>query len=249
MVAVVNQAFVKAKIGDRNPLGLHIALPTDRCPKCEIEIVGVSANARYGKLTEEPDTVVYLPFGQGASDPVSRMVFELRTAGNPLLYANTVRQIVHLADARVPVDEVKTQDMLIDGMIGREITFARLCTAFAMLALAIACVGLYGTVSYQVARRKGEIGIRMALGAQRGFVVWMVLREVLALAAVGLALSVPVALRASKVVESFLFGVKPKDPVAMSAAAVTLLCAALLAGYVPARQASRIDPMKALRHE
>jgi ABC-type antimicrobial peptide transport system permease subunit len=109
---------------------------------------------------------------------------------------------------------VKSQSAWIDQTINQEIVFARLCAAFAILALAIACVGLYGTISYNVARRTGEIGIRMALGAQRVRVVWMVLREVFVRAAVGLAISVPTALVASKVVESFLFGVKPTDPLA-----------------------------------
>jgi ABC-type antimicrobial peptide transport system permease subunit len=104
-------------------------------------------------------------------------------------------------------------------------------------------------MSYNVARRTGEIGIRMALGAQRGRVVWMVLREVFTLAAVGLAISVPTALVASKVVESFLFGMKPNDPPALAGAVATLLSAAILASYLPARNASRIDPMIALRHE
>ena len=150
---------------------------------------------------------------------------------------------------RVPVAEVRTQAAQIDRTISQEITFARLCTAFAILALAIACVGLYGTMTYNVARRTGEIGIRMALGAQRGAVVWMVLREVLLLAAVGLAISVPAALGTSKVVESFLFGMKPNDPAAMAIAVAILLAAALVAGYVPARKAARIDPAIALRHE
>jgi ABC-type antimicrobial peptide transport system permease subunit len=117
---------------------------------------------------------------------------------------------------------VFTQAAEIDRTISREITFSKLCTGFAVLALLIACVGLYGTVSYSVARQVGEIGIRMALGAQRGAVVWMVLRRVLLLAAVGLAISVPAALS---------------------------LSTAILAGYAPARRASRIDPLAALRHE
>ena len=115
--------------------------------------------------------------------------------------------------------------------------------------LVIACVGLYGTVAYNVARRTGEIGIRMALGAQRGAVVWMVLREVLVLVAVGLAFSVPTAFGTSKFVESFLFGMKPNDPLALTLAVAILLISALLASYAPARTASRIDPMIALRHE
>jgi len=144
---------------------------------------------------------------------------------------------------------MRTQSALIDQTISQEITFARLCSVFAMLALAIACVGLYGAMSYNVARRTGEIGIRMALGARRGSVVWMVLREVLNLAAVGLAISVPAALATTKFVQSFLFGMKPNDPLALTLALSTLLGAALLAGYVPAWRASQIDPMVALRHE
>ena len=149
----------------------------------------------------------------------------------------------------LPLSDVKSQSARIDQTINQEITFARLCTAFALLALVIACVGLYGTMSYNVARRTGEIGIRMALGAQRGRVVWMVLREVVLLAAVGLAISVPAALAASKLVESFLFEMKPNDPLALTGSVVTLVSAAILAGYLPARNASRIDPMIALRHE
>jgi ABC-type antimicrobial peptide transport system permease subunit len=144
---------------------------------------------------------------------------------------------------------VKSQSARIDQTINQEIAFARLCTAFALLALAIACVGLYGTMSYNVARRTSEIGIRMALGAQRGRVLWMVLREVLVLAAVGLAIGLPTALAASRLVESFLFGMTPNDPLALAGSAVTLAGAAILAGYLPARHASRIDPMVALRHD
>jgi ABC-type antimicrobial peptide transport system permease subunit len=118
-----------------------------------------------------------------------------------------------------------------------------------MLSLAIACVGLYGTTSYAVARRTGEIGIRMALGAQGGTVVWMVLRDVLILAILGVAIGLPAAMGASKVIESLLFGVKPGDPRALAAAVAILLSAALAAGYLPARKASRIDPMTSVRHE
>jgi macrolide transport system ATP-binding/permease protein len=177
------------------------------------------------------------------------MVFELRTAGDPLAYINSVREIVRRDDSRVPLSRVRTQAAEIDQTINQEIVFAGLCTGFAILALVIACVGLYGTVSYNVARRTSEIGIRMALGAQRSRVVWMILLQVLLLAAAGLAIGLPAAFGASKLIASFLFDMKPNDPLALAAAVAILFLAATLAGYAPARRASRIDPMAALRHE
>jgi macrolide transport system ATP-binding/permease protein len=160
-----------------------------------------------------------------------------------------VRQIVREADRRVPVTNFRTQAAEIDQTINQEIVFARLCSAFAILALTIACVGLYATMAYAVARRTSEIGLRMALGAGQGSVVWMVLRQVCVLAAVGLAIAVPTALATSRLVESFLFRMKPNDPTVLAMAATILVAATLTAGYGPARRASRVDPMVALRHE
>jgi predicted permease len=248
LVAVVNQAFVKSYLADRNPIGLRISLPYE-CARCDIEIVGVSGNARYGQLTGEVEPTLYLPFGLEVWGPIGAANFELRTAGNPLAYARAVRETVRQADDRVPVSNLTTQGALIDGTINQEVAFARLCSLFALLALVIACVGLYGSMSYTVARRKSEIGIRMALGAQRGKVVWIVLREVLMLAATGLVISLPAALAASRLIQSFLYDTKPGDPLALAASIATVVTAAVVAGYLPARNASRIAPMEALRHE
>jgi ABC-type antimicrobial peptide transport system permease subunit len=147
------------------------------------------------------------------------------------------------------VTKVRTQAASVDQVINQEIIFARLCTGFAMLALVIACIGLYGTMAYTVARRTGEIGIRMALGARRGHVVRMVMAQVVAMAAMGLAIGVPVVKTLSKLVKSFLYEVKPDDSAALWIAVATLAIAAVVAGYGPAWRASRIDPMEALRHE
>jgi predicted permease len=248
MAAVVNRTFAERWFGKASPIGQHITT-AGYCEKCTIEIVGVCGDARYGDLKGEWEPTVFFPYTQAAVGPVQQMVYELRTAGNPLGYVRAAREIVHRADARIPLDEVTTQAALINGTINQEITFARLCGAFAVLALAIACVGLYGTMSYNVARRTGEIGIRMALGAPRRRVVRMVLSEVALLVTLGLAISVPAAVAGSKLVKSFLFGTEPGDPVALAGAVAALVIAAAVAGYLPARRASRIDPVGALRWE
>lgn len=246
-VAVISELFARINFPNQNPLGRHIILENENIPR-HMEIVGIAATAHYGSLRNRIPPVVYFPYNQGYPPPRA-ITYELRTAANPLAYVNTVCEIVHQADARVPVTGVRTQVAEIDQALSQEITFARLCTGFGVLALVIACVGLYATVSYSVARRIGEIGIRIALGAQPGAIVWMVLREVVVLAAVGLAIGVPVALSTSHLIRSFLFGMKPNDPLALTIAIAILLSAALLAGYLPARKSSRIDPVIALRYD
>jgi predicted permease len=245
MAAVVNRTFAKGWFGEQNPVGRHITVRSD-CPKCDIEIVGVCGDARYGRLKEDFPPTVFFAFAQR---PVAEMTYELRTAGNSLGYVQAVREIVHRADARIPVADVHTQTALIDRMIGREIAFARLCAAFALLALAIACVGLYGTMSYNVVRRTGEIGIRMALGAERRSVVWTVLREATGVVALGLGLGLGAALATARLVKAFLFGTQPADPLVLTTAVLTLAVAAVMASYRPARKAARIDPVQALRYE
>jgi macrolide transport system ATP-binding/permease protein len=242
-VAVISERLARTYFGNENPVGRRITFLDE---KRDLEIVGVSANLRYGGLKEESPMTVFVAVSQSSPEG---MTYALRTAGDPLRYVNSVHEIVREADSRIPVTNVITQAAEIDRTISQEVTFAKLWTGFAVLALLIACVGLYGTVSYNVARQVGEIGIRMALGAQRGAVVWMVLRRVLLLAAVGLAIGVPAALSASQLVKSFLFDTQPNDPGTLALAGVVLLSTAILAGYAPARRASRIDPLAALRHE
>lgn len=245
-VVVVNERFVQAHFSGENPLGLHILRGG---PPREMEIVGVVSDAHYGPLKDDTRPVLYIPYNQEVRPQVQQMVYALRTAGDPLAYVKTVREIVHQADRRMPLMDVRTQAAEIDRAMNQEIIFARLCTGFAILALVIAGVGLYGTTAYGVSRRTGEIGIRMALGAQRGVVVRMILRQVLVLAALGLAIGLPMALGASKLLQSFLYGMTANDPLAVTAAVGILLGAVFFAGYLPARRASRIDPVTALREE
>jgi predicted permease len=245
-VAVVSELFAKKYFPGMNPLGRRIGIGDHSIP--DIEIVGVAKTTRYNHLQEETPTVAYVPYTQ---DPAQLwgVSFEIRTAGDPLALAATVRRVVHDASPTIPIDGVSTQSAVIDSTIAQQRTFADLCSGFAILALLIACVGLYGTMSYAVERRTSEIGIRMALGAKRGRIVWMVLRRVCALVAVGLAAGLATAWSTGHYVASFLYGVKPDDLRVMAAAAGALIVAAIAAGSGPAWRASRIDPMAALRHE
>ncbi len=245
-VAVVNQKFGLTFFGDANPIGRQFSLGSADSPL--FQIVGVAKPAHYNSLQEKVQPVVYVPYTQNVAH-LGQLFFEIRTAGPPTSIAAAVRRIVHDASPSVSISEITTQAQRIDQTIWQQRTFAELGTCFAVLALLIACVGLYGAMAYTVTRRTGEIGIRMALGAQRPAVVWMVLREVLAIAAAGLVLGFGAARLTTRYVESFLFGLKPNDPLAIAAAIGILLAAALAAGYLPAWRASRIDPAAALRNE
>ncbi len=246
---VVNQIFVEKYFKGQNPIGRHFEMGGDK-NVVDVEIVGVAKTARYSSLKREIPPVTYCSFLQApANRPLQQMFFEVRTSGDPLALANTVRQIVREASPLVPVASVTTQTARIAQTISQERTFAQLCTCFGGLALLMACIGLYGTMAYAVARRTTEIGIRMALGAARGRIVWMVLREVLVLSAIGIALGFGAVHEGTEFVKSFLFGLKPNDPLALIASSSILLACALLAGFLPARRASRIDPITALRNE
>lgn len=245
-VAVVNEVFAKKYFANENPVGRRFGLTEDG--PADIEIIGVSKTARYNSLKRDIPPVVYIPYSQDPRN-LSGMTFELRAAGDPLALVNTVRQIVHQAEPRVPISNVNTQARQIDQTINQERTFAQLSTCFAALALLISSIGLYGTTAYNVARRTSEIGIRMALGAERRRVIWMVLRELVSLTATGVAIGTVLAWGTSRYVESFLFGIKHNDPLAMMLSVAILTAVSILAGYAPASRASRMDPIAALRHE
>jgi predicted permease len=245
LAVVVNQALAEKYFPNGNPVGAHITI----LDGTDVTIIGVAKNAR-DSLKQQIPPFAYIAYRQNLGVAAWRgMFFELRTAGNPLASAGAVRKAIHEAAPNVPITNMMTQSQRIDDSITQERTFADLCTAFAVLALAIGCVGLYGSMAYAVSRRTNEIGIRMALGAERRDILWMVLREVFALAAAGLAIGFFCAWSAMPAIKSFLFGVKSAAPSAILLATGILIAALVLAGFGPATRASRIDPLAALRHE
>ena len=252
-VAVVNETFARDFFGRDNPIGRRFYFRPSSDP-LEVEIVGVVKDALYENMregtTKENPTLrfAYTPYQQ--SDELNEMTIYVRaSSSSAATLPYRIRQTVRDVDAGVSVDQMQTLERTVDDALFNERMLALLSGAFGVLATVLATVGLYGVLSYIVSRRTREIGVRIALGADRGTVIGMVLKEVALLTLAGIALGVPAALSLSQLVRSQLFGISPADPLTICVAAVTLALVALLAGYVPARRASRVQPVLALRSE
>ena len=243
---IVNQAFVQKYLGKENPLGKRFGeTPGDANGPARpgYEIIGVVRDAKYNELRREIHATMYTPQSDGGAS------FELRTAGDPLAILPAVREVVAQVNANLPLFDVKTESEQIDRLLFQERLVARLSGFFGLLALVLACVGLYGLLSYEVSRRTREIGIRMALGAQPASVLKLVLRQGIVLAIVGAAVGIGVALGVTRYLASMLYDVHANDPLTMIAVTALLTLVALAACYIPARRAMRVDPMVALRYE
>ena len=247
-VAVVNETTARYFFPGENPVGRHFSFGNRFDAAQAYEIVGVAHDAKFDNMRNEPPRTAYVPYS--AVPPLlGKLYFEVRTPGDPTAILPAVRQAVRAIDASLPLIDVKTQSDQIAEALSREHMFARLTSFFGSLALLLVSIGVYGTLAYAVTRRTSEIGIRVALGARRGRVLWMVLRESVLVVACGLVLGLPAAFAATRFVASMLFGVKPYDTAAIAATVLILAAAGAAAGLVPAYRASRIDPMRALRYE
>ena len=245
---IVNKRFLQKYFPKVNPLGLHFGEREADPAKGDWAapgwtIVGVVSDAKYQDLRSPIEPTMYVPSSGGNTS------FELRTRMNPTAITPMIRSIVSQMDSNLPVFDVHTQTQLIDQLLFQERMIARLSGFFGVLALVLACIGLYGLLSYEVARRTREIGIRMALGAQQGDVLRLVVGQGIILAMVGAALGIGVAVGVTRYLKSMLFNVHANDPATMVAVAVLLALVALAACYIPARRATRVDPMVALRYE
>jgi predicted permease len=246
LVAVVNQSMANHFWPGQNPIGRRFAA-NSRQPEGAVEVIGVVRDAKFANLRGDVPRFFYIPILQ--AEVIDTMTFYVRTragVGDPF---GAVRQTVQRLDPCLPVLDMKSMEQQVNDTLFIERLVALLAVFFGVLAAALAAIGLYGVMSYTVARRTREIGLRMALGAARASVLWMVLREVVTLTAAGIVVGLPAALAISRLIESQLFGLSSTDPLTLIVAATALTIVALLAGYLPARRATRIDPMLALRAE
>jgi len=244
---MINEKFAKKFFPGRNPLGLHLGFGSDPGTRMDMEIIGIVKDIKYTNLRDEVPEQAYVPYM--GSHFLGSMTVYIRTAVDPNLLMPAVRQKVRELDANLPIYGLRTTETQINNSLVTERMIASLSTVFGFLATMLAVIGLYGVMSYTVAQRTREIGIRMALGAEQGKVVWMVMREVLRLIGIGVVAGIPAALALTRVVESQLFGLTGHDPRTLGISTVALTVVACAAGYIPALRASRLDPMKALRYE
>ncbi len=243
-VVVVSQALAQRFFSNQNPIGRHI-LSDGR----EFQIVGVARNAQYGRMRTANRRLLYMPYLQNQTGPPPEMSFTVRTLGDPITATAAIRQAVQSTDRNLPIFEIRTQSELIAREFATEQLFAILSSFFGLLALALVCIGLYGVMSYTVARRTHEIGVRMALGAQRGDVLRIVLRESLLLVLTGSLIGLAAALATTRLIAGMLFGLTATDPLTIALGTLILLAVAAVASWLPARKAAQIDPLVALRHE
>jgi predicted permease len=241
-VAVVNETFVKRLLPSTNPLGHQLGNP-----KKPSTIIGVVKDSKYTSVGEKPRPMAYYAYTQARG--IDHMEVEVRVAGNPTAALPSIRRAVQTLNPDVPLENPMTQQAVFEHSYSTQQIFSRLSSFFGLLAAFLVAIGLYGTLAYRVSRRTSEIGVRMALGAVRSRVLWMLLRESLVVTGLGLAAGLPIALLSAGVLRSLLYGLQPRDPVTFFASLLVVIVVTLAASFLPARQAAAIEPIKALRTE
>ena len=243
-VVIINEAAVRKFFPNEDPLGRRFGSSVETSG--EMEVVGVLKDVKYDSVRDEAPPTMYVPYLQTR---VGSPVFEVRTAGLPTSAAGAVREAVRQIDPNLPLMDVSTQIEQVELRFRQEKLFAQAYTLFGGLALLLAAIGLFGLMSYNVSRRTNEIGIRMALGAQRQDVLRLVMRESMILVAIGVAGGLAIALGAGHLVTTLLYGLPPTDAISIALATGVMVLVSAVAGYIPARRASRVDPMVALHYE
>jgi predicted permease len=243
-VGIIGETTALTMFPVGSPIGQHYG--RDPHNPGDIEVIGVAKDVKYNSLDEAPQPGDYLPYSQNVRYLND---FEVRYAGDSVAMVTAIRQSIHDVDSSLPISDVITLHEQVARSVTKQRRVAQLSSFFGVLAVFLSCIGIYGLISYIVSRRTNEIGVRMALGAARSQVLWMIMRESLWLVALGILIGVPVALASERLVSTVLFGLRPNDPLTLLAGVAMLLAVATLAGYLPARRASRVDPMIALRYE
>jgi predicted permease len=246
-VCIINQATADHFFKGRNPVGYHIAFGAGDRVVPDMLIVGVVKNSKHSRVGEEQRRSIYLPYTQ--MKDVNQITFYARTAVEPSAIMNTIRNKVHEIDASLPVSDMKTLETQIAESLFSQRLMTTLSLAFGGLSVLLAGFGIYGVMSYLVSRRTREIGIRIAVGAPPSEVQWMVIREVLVLAGIGVLLGLPLAFALGRSAQSLLYGMTGTDLPTMVIGILAVALLALAAAYFPARRATRIDPVTALRNE
>jgi macrolide transport system ATP-binding/permease protein len=244
-VAVLNEAAARSLFPKSEPLSQRLVMRSN--PPADFEIVGIVQNSRYTSPRDPMPPIVYLPYAQTALGTLGAMNVIVRTEVPPDTAVDEIRRAVASVDPNIAITQMKTESDQIDETLGTERTFMRLLVAFGGFAVLLAAIGLHGLTAYSVVRRTGEIGVRVALGARRSHVLWLMLRQVLGITLIGMAVGIPSAVAAARGIRASLFGVAPADALSVTAAAALMILAAFTAGIFPAWRAARLDPLVALR--